>query len=158
MKRSWKILDLRHMGGALLVGGALACGAQAQTPGALPLDTPTTVDGIETVCTGVAVNPEDMPRWNAYPLKVVVTGKGGQFLAGEQVTVSKRGRDVVSVICDGPWALFKLAPGEYRVRATVDGKSAVSLAHAPKTGQGRVQLRFPNLGGEISPERIPGHN
>ena len=156
MKRTQSILAMRFMFGALLVGGAITCGAYAQTPGAMPNDTPTTVDGIETVCTGVAVNPEDMPRWNAYPLKVVVAGKGGQFLAGEQVTVTQGGHNVVRVICDGPWLLFKLAPGEYRVSATLDGKTEESVAHAPKSGQGRITLRF-DLGGAVSPEDRPSN-
>ena len=158
MYESWNFLNLRLLFGSLIIGGALTCGAQAQTSDTLPYDTPTTVGGIETVCTGVAVNPEDMPRWNAYPLKVIVTGKGGQFLAGEQVAVTKDGHEIVSVTCEGPWVLFKLAPGDYRVRATVDGKNVDLPAHAPKTGQGRVVLRFPDSGGSISPQHTSGGN
>ena len=158
MKHVWIFFKFRHLFGGLLISGVVTCAAQAQTPDTLPYDTPTTVSGIETVCTGVAVNPEDMPRWNSYPLKVIVTGKGGQFLAGEQVDVSKNGQNIVSVICEGPWVLFKLAPGDYRVRATVDGKSVDSPAHAPKTGQGRIVLRFPDSGGSISPQHTPGGN
>ena len=76
--------------------------------------------------------------------------------AGEQVTVTQGGHNVVRVICDGPWLLFKLAPGEYRVSATLDGKSAESIAHAPKSGQGRITLRF-DLGGAVSPEDRPSN-
>jgi hypothetical protein len=149
---------MRFMFGALLAGGAVACAAYAQTPGAMPNDTPTIVDGIETVCSGVAVDTEDMPPWNAYPLKVVVAGKGGQFLASEQVTVTQGGHDIVRVICDGPWLLFKLAPGDYHVRATLDGRSAASPAHASKIGQGRIVLRFRSLGGAISQQHTPANN
>ncbi len=152
MRHARSTLNFRYLFGGLLIGGALTCGAQAQTPGALPLDTPTTVSGVETVCTGVGMSEEDKLRWKAYPLKVVVSGKDGQFLAGEQVTVTQGGRDVVSAICDGPWMLFKLAPGEYRVRATVDGKNVESLARLPKSGQRSVQLQFPDLGGSVSPD------
>jgi hypothetical protein len=150
MKHTWSTLNFRYLFGGLLIGGAMMCGAYAQTPGALRLDTPTTVDGIETACSGVAVNPEDMPRWNTYSLKVVVAGKGGEFLAGEQIAVTQGGHDVVRVICDGPWALFKLAPGEYHVSATLEGKTAESVAHAPKAGQGRITLRL-DLGDTVSP-------
>lgn len=152
MKHTLGNLNFRYLFGGLLVGAALTCGAQAQTPDALPLDTPTTVSGVETVCTGVGMSEEDKLRWKTYPLKVVVSGKGGQFLGGEQVTVTQDGRDVVSAICDGPWVLFKLAPGEYRVRATISGKSMESLARLPKSGQRSIQLQFPNLGGSVSPE------
>ena len=98
----------------------------------MPYHTPTTVDGVEAVCSGVGVSNEDKARWNKYPLKVVVSGKDGQFLAGEQVAVTKDGHELVSVICDGPWVLFKLAPGEYGVRATVDGWH-VEGRHVPKS-------------------------
>ena len=144
--------NLGHLFGRLLLGGAVSCGAFAQTSGSLPLDTPTTIDGVETVCTGVAVDPADMPRWNKYPLKVVVAGKNGQFLAGEEVSVSQGGRKLVSATCDGPWLLFKLSPGEYRVSATLDGKTVDAVAHVPKTGQGRIALRFPAVGGAVSPQ------
>ena len=150
-------MKVRQIFAGLLVGGAVTCGACAQTSSSLPLDTPTTVDGVETVCTGVAVDPADMPRWNKYPLKVVVAGKSGQFLAGEEVTVAQGDHKLVSASCDGPWLLFKLAPGEYRVSATLDGKSADSVAHVPKSGQGRIVLRFPATGGAVSPQDKPGN-
>ena len=152
MKHALGTLSFRQLVGGLLVGGAITCGASAQTPGALPYDTPTTVEGIEAVCSGVGVSNEDKARWSKYPMKVVVSGKDGQFLAGEQLTVSQGGHEVVSVNCDGPWVLLKLTPGEYSVRATVDGKSVEARARVPKSGQGRVDLRFPNLGGSVSPE------
>ena len=152
MKHTRSTLNFRHLVGGLLFGGAVTCGALAQTPGALPYDTPTTVDGIEAVCTGVGMSDEDKLRWKTYPLKVVVSGKGGQFLAGEELAVSEGGREVVSVICEGPWVLFKLTPGEYSVRATVDGKSVEAPARVPKSGQGLVSLRFSDLGGSVSPE------
>jgi hypothetical protein len=152
VKHIGSTLNFRQLVGGLLVSAALTYGAQAQTPGALPYDTPTTVNGVEAVCSGVGVSDEDKARWNKYPLKVVVSGKDGQFLAGEQVAVTKGGHDIVSVICDGPWVIFKLAPGEYGVRATVDGRSVDARARVPKTGQGLVNLRFPNLGGSVSPD------
>jgi hypothetical protein len=152
MKHALGTLSFRQLVGGLLVGGAITCGASAQTPGATPNDTPTMIGGVEAVCTGVGMSDEDKLRWKTYPLKVVVSGKGGQFLAGEQLTVSQGGHEVVSVNCDGPWVLLKLTPGEYSVRATVDGKSVEARARVPKSGQGRVDLRFPNLGGSVSPE------
>jgi hypothetical protein len=155
--RNWSARKFHHLIGRVLVGGAVTCGAYAQTSGSLPLDTPTTVDGIETVCTGVAVDPADMPRWNKYPLKVVVAGKNGQFLAGEEVSVSQGDHKLVSATCDGPWLLFKLPPGEYRVKATLDGKSVESVAHVPKSGQGRIALRFPAVGGAVSPQDKGGN-
>ena len=135
----------------------LAVAAYAQTPDtSLPLNKPTTVSGIEAVCTGVAVNPEDLPRWNTYPLKLLVTGKGGQFLGGEIVTLTQKGKTLTQVSCSGPWLLFKLVPGEYRIGATLEGKTMETNVRVPKTGQGRALLSFSNSGGGISPEHKPG--
>ncbi len=144
--------------GCLAISGAVTFGAQAQATTALPIDTPMTIGNVETVCTGVGQESEARPLWNAYPLKVVVAGKGGQYLAGEQVTVSERGKDVVRVACDGPWVLFKLAPGNYRVSATLDGENASSVAHAPVYGQDRVVLRFVDLGGATGPDDTPSND
>ncbi len=137
--------------GCLAVSGAVTFGAQAQATAVLPLDTPMTVGNVEAVCTGVGQESEASPEWNAYPLKVVVAGKGGQYLADEQVAVSEHGQDVVRVACGGPWVLFKLAPGNYRVNATLDGENTSSVAHAPTHGQDRVVLRFSDLGGATGP-------
>jgi hypothetical protein len=150
--------DMKHWRFVL----AACCGAiaattamRAQTSGSQPLNHPVTTNGIEAVCTGVAVDAADMPRWNAYPLKVVAAGKGGQFLGGETVTVRKDGKVLTSVTCDGPWVLFKLSAGSYEVGAALDGKTATAKTIVPATGQARVVLRFLETGGAVSPEHKP---
>ncbi|HWY65355.1 MAG TPA: hypothetical protein VNX61_09080, partial [Rhizomicrobium sp.] len=35
-------------------------------------DTPTTINGVEAVCTGVG-SAKDDPRWSAYPVKIVLS-------------------------------------------------------------------------------------
>jgi len=145
-------LNFRHMFGGLVLGAIVTCGASAQTPVTLPDDTPTMVGGIDAACTGIAMQPEDMPRWNAYPLKIIAVGSGGQFMADEQVTVSQGGHELVNVICGGPWVLLRLAPGEYEVNGSLEGKTAQAKAHVPKSGQGVVALHFPALGGAVSPQ------
>ena len=124
----------------------------------IPFDTPTIVTGVETVCTGVGADAQSDPRWAAYPVKVVLAGKGGQYLGDAQLTVEQNGHAMVSVICGGPWTLFKLAPGHYHVKATVNGETETNDLYAPKTGQGRVIMRFPDQGGTVSPEYMPPMN
>ena len=51
-------------------------------------DTPTTINGIETVCTGVG-SAKDDPRWKAYPVKIVLATVGGANLANAHVSLSK---------------------------------------------------------------------
>jgi hypothetical protein len=93
--------------GCMLAGGVSTAHAQ---PMALPYDTPTMVDGVEIVCTGIGQDARNDPRWNAYPLKVVLAGEGGQYLAEAQLNVSAEGESTMDVRCGGPWVLFKLAP------------------------------------------------
>jgi hypothetical protein len=113
------------------------------------------VNGIETVCSGVGVSDEDAARWAQYPVKVVVAGKGGQFLGAAAITVTKDGKPVTTVTCPGPWTLLKLPAGRYEVSGNIQGETETGTVYAPATGQGRVILRFLNRGGTVSPQYVP---
>ena len=134
---------------------ALALGfpATALAQEGLPLkpDTPIQVGTVEAVCTGVGSTARQNPAWRAYPLKIEVTGRGGRYLADVHLTLTQSERTIASVHCDGPWLLFKLPPGRYRVEAEVEGRKENSSALVPVTGQGRVILRFPDPGGDVGP-------
>jgi hypothetical protein len=127
-----------------------------RNPAQLPFDRPTILDGVEIVCTGVSLEARRNPAWQDYGLKVEVAGKGGQYLGDETVRVSKDGKPVLVAICGGPWILFKLAPGRYRIDATEEGETASSAAYVPATGQGRIILRFPTLGNDVGPPAVNG--
>jgi hypothetical protein len=147
----------RHLAG-LTIGCSLAAGlsvAYADEAVRLPFDTPTMIDGIETVCTGIGQDSRADPRWNAYALKVVLAGEGGQYLGEAQVNVAAEGETKMDVRCGGPWVLFKLEPGRYTVTAAINGNTAKSIAYVSPTGQGRIVLRFPAVGGAISAEHEP---
>ena len=81
-------------------------------------DTPTTINGVETVCTGVG-SAKDDPRWAAYPVKIVLATTGGANLANAHVSLSQGGKDVAGLDCDAPWILFKPAAGSYTATATL---------------------------------------
>ncbi len=119
----------------------------------MPLDTPQTVSGVEMVCTGIGTEARNDPRWSVYPLRVEVAGIGGQFLGDVQFALEKEGKVLAQSVCSGPWLLFKISPGRYRISATAEGKTVSSTTDAPISGQRRVILRFPELGGgtESSP-------
>lgn len=110
----------------------------------LPPDTPTTVAGIESVCTGVGLDARQDPRWPSYSLKVEFAGPGGQYLGDEHLVLRRSGKELLSLICDGPWVLFRLPPGRYEVEAQVGQQTTTSAAFAPASGQGRIILRFAN--------------
>lgn len=106
-------------------------------------DTPTTINGVETVCTGVG-SAKDDPRWSAYPVKVVLATAGGANLANAHVSLSAGGKEMAGLDCDAPWILFKVPAGNYTVTATLIGGSGQS--HSAKvtagSGQKEVTLMF----------------
>ena len=88
-------------------------------------DTPTTINGVETVCTGVG-SAKDDPRWSAYPVKIVLATTGGANLANAHVSLTKAGKEVAGLDCDAPWILFKPPAGSYTATATLIGGSGQS--------------------------------
>ena len=108
-------------------------------------DTPTTINGIETVCTGVG-SAKDDPRWSAYPVKIVLATTGGANLANAHVSLSKGGKDVAGLDCDAPWILFKPPAGNYTATASLIGGSRTAHANFSTSGsdaQKEVTLVFP---------------
>jgi len=101
-------------------------------------DTPSTVNGVETVCTGVG-SAKDDPRWTSYPVKLVIANTSGQNLAAMQVSLTKGGKPVMQTTCDAPWVLFKLPAGQYKATATA-ADSGMSQSTSFKTsGSGAQQ-------------------
>ncbi|MBU6297788.1 MAG: hypothetical protein KGJ79_05880 [Alphaproteobacteria bacterium] len=127
-----------------------AAPAAAQTD--LHLDKPVLVNGIESACAGIGDSSEHDPRWNAYPLKIVLAGKDGQYLADADVSLTHGGKTAVSVHCGGPWVLFRPSPGRYRVVGGIGKTTAIATAYVKAGRQARVILRFPNVGGTASPQ------
>jgi hypothetical protein len=84
----------------------------------LPMDNPTTINGVETVCTGIGSSQQD-PRWPSYPVRVEFSNGGAQYLAGAHVTLSSGGKQLAAFDCSGSWVLFRLKPGNYKVSATL---------------------------------------
>src|ERR1700760_4888405 len=83
-------------------------------------DTPTTINGVEAVCTGVG-SAKDDPRWSAYPVKIVLSTPGGDNLANAHVTLMKGNQKVPGLDCDAPWILFKPPAGSYTATASLIG-------------------------------------
>ena len=113
----------------------------------MPMDNPVTLNGIETVCTGIADSKDD-PRWKTYPVRIEFSNGGNQYLAGAHVELSQGSKQLASLDCSASWVLFKLAPGEYSVTATLTGSSAkprTAKFSPPATGQKRIVLRFPDF-------------
>ncbi len=96
----------------LAVGAAIA--AEAAPPLALPLDTATTVGGVEVACTGIGQTTAD-PRWLAWPVRLELSDARDEHLSDEAASVfDSAGHLVLSVRCEAPWILLRLKPGFYR--------------------------------------------
>ena len=106
------------------VAGTLATVAQINAALAVQ-DTPTNINGVEAVCTGVGSSKDD-PRWAAYPVKIVLATTVGANLANAHVSLSKNGKEVAGLACDAPWILFKPLAGTYTATATLIGGSGTS--------------------------------
>ena len=85
-------------------------------------DTPTNINGVEAVCTGVG-SAKDDPRWGAYPVKIVLATARGANLANAHVSLERGGKERAGLDCDAPWILFKLPAGSYTATATLIGGS-----------------------------------
>ena len=108
-------------------------------------DTPTTINGIETVCTGVG-SAKDDPRWKAYPIKIVLATTGGANLANAHVSLTKGSQEVAGLDCDAPWILFKPPAGNYTATASLIGGGGSAHASFTTSGSGaqkEVTLLFP---------------
>jgi len=131
---------------AAMAAGTAFVFAGPATADPLPMDNPATINGIETVCTGIGSAQED-PRWKTYPVRVEFSNGGAQYLAGAHVTLSSGGKPLVSFDCSGSWVLFRLKPGTYTVSATLTEQQSSGERSAtfspPASGQKRVVIQFP---------------
>jgi hypothetical protein len=118
--------------------------ALAATSALAVQDMPQNINGIDTVCTGVG-SAKDDPRWQAYPVKIVLATTGGADLANAHITLAKGGQTLVETDCDAPWVLFKAPPGRYTATATLIGGSGQSHSVSFSTGgsgQKEVNILF----------------
>ncbi|HEX3653961.1 MAG TPA: hypothetical protein VHU18_14170 [Rhizomicrobium sp.] len=112
----------------------------------LPMDNPTTLNGVEVVCTGIGSSQQD-PRWPSYPVRVEFSNGGAQYLAGAHVTLSSGGKQLAAFDCSGSWVLLRVKPGNYKVSATLTDQPGSGERSAtfspPASGQKRVVIQFP---------------
>ena len=108
-------------------------------------DTPATINGVETVCTGVG-SAKDDPRWSAYPVKIVLATADGANLANAHVVLTKGRQTVMETDCDAPWILIKAPGGAYTATATLIGgsgrSSSANLATRGSGAQKTVTIMF----------------
>ena len=126
---------------SVTAGSALALPAFTQSAFAVQ-DQPTTIGGVETVCTGVG-SAKDNPAWSSYPVKLVFANPSGEDLAQEHISVMQGGKSVVETDCDAPWVLMKLPAGNYNVAASVGTRIGNASFSTSGQGQKTVTITMP---------------
>jgi PKD repeat protein len=124
---------------AIAAAGALAWPA---TQAFAVQDQPTTIGGVETVCTGVG-SAKDNPAWGSYPVKLVFANAKGEDLAQEHISVMQGGKSVVETDCDAPWVLMKLPAGQYSVAASIGARTGNASFSTSGSGQKTVTITMP---------------
>ncbi len=115
----------------------------------LPADQPVVVNGLDLVCTGVGEDARNDPRWTAYPVRIEFANADAQYLSDVVLSVAKAdGTMMFEVTCDSPWILANLEPGKYVLHATYESFSKTEKFTAPKSGQARFVVRFPEVPGD----------
>ena len=140
-------MKLTHLAVASAGVVALATASAHAQQGTIAMDQPTTVGSVETVCTGIGSDAQHDPRWLAYPVRIEFSNGGAHYLSGAHVELfGASGKSMAALDCAGSWVLFKLAPGSYRVNATLMGQPGGGTSSAtfspPRSGQKRVVLGF----------------
>jgi hypothetical protein len=131
----------------ILAGGTAGYLWPARADSYVPMDNPVSINGVDTVCTGIGDEAQHEPRWLAYPVRIEFSNGGAQYLSGAHVVLSAAGGKALTALdCAGPWVLFKLAPGSYKVDASLLNNQGGGVSSAtfspPPTGQKRVVLQF----------------
>lgn len=133
------------LAGALVTSGTLA---RADDTTALPSDQPVDVNGFQLACTGIGDEAQQDPRWKEFPVRLEFAGGNAQYLADVKVSVfNASGKELFKVSCDSPWLLVKLVPGKYKVVGSFRNLMKASNFMAPKKGQARIIVRYPEVKG-----------
>jgi hypothetical protein len=131
---------------AVITGAAAGFFWPARAQSYAPMDNPISIDGVQTVCTGIGDEAQHDPRWASYPIRIEFSNGGAQYLSGAHVELSHGGKQMAALDCAGSWVLFKLAPGSYTVDATLLNNQGGGTRRAefspPARGQKRVELQF----------------
>ena len=108
-------------------------------------DQPVTINGVETVCTGVG-SAKDNPAWSGYPVKLTFNNTAGENEAAEHIAITMGGKTVMETDCDAPWLLVKAPAGKYDVHASLpDNRTAsASFSTSGSGSQQAINLAFPS--------------
>ncbi|MBV9694389.1 MAG: carboxypeptidase regulatory-like domain-containing protein, partial [Alphaproteobacteria bacterium] len=131
---------------ALLVAAAAWTTGTAALAEQLPLDRPTTVNGIVATCTGSGDNERQSAQGTNNPVRFEFVGGYGQYLGNETVSVAdSKSNPIASVFCGSAWVLMQLPPGRYQVTAEMPGAATQTqwVSVSDSGPQQAVFFRYP---------------
>ena len=80
---------------------------------------------------------------STFDLRVVYADKSGAYLSAVLVEISDAaGRPVLETTTDGPWLFVQLAPGDYRMRASINGETQERSFTIPALGSRELVFHF----------------
>ena len=89
--------------GVMALGGVAGFFWPAQADVPMPMDNPVSIDGVQTVCTGIGDEAQKDPRWLAFPVRIEFSNGGAQYLSGAHVVLSSSGGKTLAALdCAGP--------------------------------------------------------
>ena len=94
--------------------------------------------GIEYVSGGAGLEQRDAIAavQSRFALRVVLSGKGGEYIVADSLTVRDSKGEVVNLSEAGPFVLLNVPPGRYTVEASYQGKTRhadVQVGREPRT-------------------------
>lgn len=94
--------------------------------------------GVEYINGGASTEARDAiaAMQSRFPLRVVLTGKGGEYVVADTLTVRDSNGEVLTIRDAGPLVMVNLPPGRYTVEATYLGRThtaTVQLSREPRT-------------------------
>jgi hypothetical protein len=149
MKPTPKRVLARRAAAIVAAAGVLACAAAIAQDGGAMHDRALARDALAEIDTAAAPPVVEQGRIRYmtggiglseraamqrvardYPLRLSFSAaSGGQYVAGVSVSiVDARGIEMLSVADAGPWLFVALPPGEYSIRATLDGRMQTQRA------------------------------
>jgi hypothetical protein len=138
-----------HSFSAVAMLAAAAVAAHAADIQTMPIDEPVDVNGVALACTGIGDEAREDPRWKEYAVRLEFANRDAQYLSDVDVAVQDANGEVLfEVRCDSPWLLAKLPPAKYTVTGTFEQIVKTATFTAPKTGQSRIVVRFPEVAGD----------
>ncbi|WP_432720956.1 hypothetical protein R0381_002802 [Jeongeupia wiesaeckerbachi] len=112
--------------------------------GPLP-DVQHSAQGIAYLSGGIGDDEASAIRAAAgdYNVRLLMTGKQGQYLANATVQVlDAKGKPVVDAVADGPYFYMKLKPGRYQLVVTLDERPQQRMLQVGKQGSRNLHLTW----------------